>query len=450
MKKVFGHVLRGSDRGFWPSSSRTLIDRIGRAIDSFWQRVTYTHTIDLNQFQLPGCTRVKFRFQDPLFVWIQRCNSLLADGQKLEWRPKQLLHPTADVEGYGAGVEYGLLFRSAYSQIPRGGRVALVNVSWDGGNIGFGNRSAVPILVQVMNTNSASAKGAGLVGYLPYVEVAEGFKEDVRYVRAKKFLLQVLVSCSYTCNVVRIRTSRIRTYTCVYKLLVCLFTTQACLGLILKRIEAHAENGFWCTIGHLSQRMFPRLGAMTLDTIERVKYFGLRNVSACGICRKRWGRSATRRATEHDPARVAALYKTANATSQLQGRRKRAREKLKRHGFDYTKRCRVVEQAPHCLVQVHKFGPRPFGGLIRYERMHVYFQNYCNYCVEAIIPCVHKEHYGYVHQVVRACHQFRDPISGKTHPRLPFLLKMTHMTAERRVRAIFYWAHVLGSCICIT
>ena len=449
MKTVFRPALQGPSHRSWPGSSRTLMNRIARTVGTFWDRVTYTHTIDLKEFQLPGCKSVKFRFQDPLFVWIQRCNSLAADRKPLHWRPQQLLHPTVDVEGYGAGVQYGLLFRSAYRQIPRGGTLALVNISWDGGQIGFGSRSAVPILVQVMNTNSSSPKGAGLVGYLPSLEVAEGFKDDVRCVRASKFLLQVLF-CLYTCNFVRTRTSRIRTTTCVYKLVVCLFTTQACVGLILKRVEAHAENGFWCLIGERSRRLFPRVGAMTLDTIERVKYFGLRNVSACGICRKRWGRSATRRATEHDPAQVASLYETANATSRLQGRRKRAREQLKRHGFDYTKRCRVEEQAPRSLIKVDKFGPRPFGGLCRYERMHVYYQNFCNYCIEAIIPCVKKEHYGYVHQVVLACQQFRDPISGKTHPRLPFLLKMTHMTAERRVRAIFYWAHVLGSRICIT
>ena len=195
-------------------------------------------------------------------------------------------------------------------------------------------------------------------------------------------------------------------------------------------------------------RLFPRLGAMTLDTIERVKYFGLRNVSSCGMCRKRWGRSAARRSTFHKPEHVAAQYDIANAMSRMGGRRKRARDQLHRHGFDYTRRCRVTDQAPHCLVHVDKFGPRLFGGLCRYERMHVYYQNYCNYAMETIIPCVHKKHYAYVHSVVRACQQFRDPISGSTHPRIPYLLKMTHMTAERRVRAIFYWAHVLGSYLC--
>ena len=49
-----------------------------------------------------------------------------------------------------------------------------------------------------------------------------------------------------------------------------------------------------------------------------------------------------------------------------------------------------------------------------------------------------------VNEYVKACHNFRDPITGVAHPRLTFLLNMINLTAEKRVRAIFYWAHVLG------
>ena len=98
----------------------------------------------------------------------------------------------------------------------------------------------------------------------------------------------------------------------------------------------------------------------------------------------------------------------------------------------------------HCLVTVDKWGPRLFGGLVRYERIHVYYQGFCTYTLELIIQCVSKDKYTDVHNTVKACHQFRDPVTGKTHPRLPYLLPLTHLTAERRVRAIFYWAHALG------
>lgn len=190
--------------------------------------------------------------------------------------------------------------------------------------------------------------------------------------------------------------------------------------------------------------LFPRLGAMALDTPERVKYFGLANVASCGICRRRHGRSATRRATRHDPEKIKTLYDLSCSTSQMQGRRKRAREQLHRHGFDWKKRCRLSGLVKRSLVTIDKFGPRVFGGLVRYERMHVYFIGYCTYAMELFIQCVHKDKCKVTQRVVRECNQFRDPITGVTHPRLPFLLKMTHLTAERRVRAIFYWAHFLG------
>ena len=36
-------------------------------------------------------------------------------------------------------------------------------------------------------------------------------------------------------------------------------------------------------------------------------------------------------------------------------------------------------------------------------------------------------------------------MTGVAHPRLTYLLHMVNLTAEKRVRAIFYWAHVLGT-----
>ena len=217
--------------------------------------------------------------------------------------------------------------------------------------------------------------------------------------------------------------------------------------------------------------LFPRLGAMSLDTPERVKYFGLRNNGSCGICRRRQGRSATRRATCHNPTDVKNKYTIACSTAHGQGRRKRARKELRRHGLDWEKRCRLPELVRVCLythafvciqhvcihaytfayntlqlsaVHVEKFGPRLFHGLCRYERMHVYYIGFCTYLTDLLIKCVRPRHYDYVHKVVLQCHQFRDPVTGTTHPRLPYILKMSHLTAERRVRGIFYWAHVLG------
>ena len=77
-------------------------------------------------------------------------------------------------EAFGAGVQYGLIFREASERVPDGARVALFNLSWDGGSTGFGSRSAVPTCVQVMNTNSVSTVGIGLVGYLSYIRGGVG------------------------------------------------------------------------------------------------------------------------------------------------------------------------------------------------------------------------------------------------------------------------------------
>ncbi len=126
---------------------------------------------------------------------------------------------------------------------------------------------------------------------------------------------------------------------------------------------------------------------------------------------------------------------------ESQRARKRAREKLKRHGFDHQKRCRLMEYAGGCIPRA---GDTLFGGLVRFERMHVYFINYTTYLMEPLIECVPKSLYGTVRKLFQQCHNFRDPISGSPYLRLPHILKMTHLTAERRVMAIFYWAHILG------
>ena len=262
-----------------------------------------------------------------------------------------------------------------------------------------------------MNTNSQSTTTVGLVGYLPYVEVADGYKHHKDCKAARSHVL------------------------------------QTCIGHVLRAIEVYARHGFKCYIGNQTMSVFPRVGTMSLDTPERAKYFGLKNITGCGICRRRKGRSATRSATSHCPRTIAELYTISNADAHTQPEKRRrtdARSRLARHGFTHTKRCRVADVAKHSLVEIPKYGPRLYGGLCRYERMHVYFIGFCSYCIELLINLVPKHRYVDVHNVIKSCHQFRDPFTGRTHPRVPYLLKMTHLTAERRVRAIFYWAHVIG------
>ena len=222
------------------------------------------------------------------------------------------------------------------------------------------------------------------------------------------------------------------------------------MGTLLARIEARATHGFRCRLGSQKLLMFPRIGAMSLDTPERVKYFCLARTRACGICRLRRGRSAARNSTRHDPTELDELYIQANMVTRRRAEqqpRKRSREKLHRHGWKSTKKCRLTKFAAKSLVHVTHFGevPPPCAGLIQFERMHTFLINHCTYCMDQLAQCVPKAMFAFVARRVRNCHHFRDSITGHTHPRLPTVLKMTHLTAERRVRALFYWAHVLGT-----
>ena len=96
-------------------------------------------------------------------------------------------------------------------------------------------------------------------------------------------------------------------------------------------------------------------------------------------------------------------------------------------------------------MNIPEYGDSLFAGLVRFERMHVYFIGYANYLLEVLVECVPKSKCLQVNNTVLECQQFRDPRSGRGFPRLQHLLKLTHLTAERRVMAVFYWAHVLGT-----
>ena len=371
--------------------------------------VTQHVVIDLQQFNLPGFESVKFEFVDPIWEYISRCQALTKLGIHLEWEPARLVNSQTGAELFGSGIQHGLLFRDAAQTIPSNGKVALINLSWDDGNTVYSGRGACPILIQVMNLNCSSPACVGLIGYMPVIQVD---KDIPGYAAAKQHVIQV------------------------------------CIGHILDHIEAYARYGFKCTIGNSEMLLCPRLGAMALDTMERYKYFGLRSVRACGICRLRKGRSVTRKASRHDPQNVDNLMQMATTAGRGRGEiirsRKRSRDKLRRHGIDFNKRCRLRDHARYCLVNVLKYQPSLCAGLCRYEAMHVYFIGFCSWLLEALISLVPKNKFRAVSELTKLCWQFRDTTSGKTHPRLQTILRLTYYTAEKRVRAVFYWAHVLG------
>ena len=183
----------------WPQSNRGLRARVNREAGNFWDHVLHTKTICLRRFKLPHCESVKFTYIDPIFVWIQHCNMLHRAKHELQWKPKELHHPTTHEKTYGAGVQYGLVFHQAFLDVPSTGQVALMNLSWDGGSTGYGSRSATPICLQVMNTNTSSVLAVGLVAYLPHLDVPESVKKagGKPYRLAMHHVLQVSLITAY-------------------------------------------------------------------------------------------------------------------------------------------------------------------------------------------------------------------------------------------------------------
>lgn len=270
---VVKKLLTKQDRS-WPQSVRSLRSKINRQAGKFWDNVKETHVIDVTSFGIPACESVNFTFVDPIFLWAQRCAALSRNGIKLHWDAQALMTETGE-EIYGSGVQYGTLMRSAISSVPQGGKVALISLSWDAGNTGFGSRSTKPLCLQVMNCNSASPVGVALLGYIPHLEAPDAFKDQKILALAQRHVIQEAV------------------------------------GFVLRAIEQASMFGFLVNIGGSDMLMFPRIGALPLDTPERVDYFGLRSMRSCDICRFRSGRSAARRgARHHDPTEIASLYDT--------------------------------------------------------------------------------------------------------------------------------------------
>ena len=175
----------------WPASTRALGKVVRNKAGNFWPNVTESHVIDLSEYGLASCKSVTFSFADPIFVWTQCCNALHSSGHRLHWDPKSLIDPRTQQPAYGAGIQHGLLFHSAAASIPAGGKPAMISMSWDGGNTGYGHRSTTPICIQVMNVNSASQTGVGLLGYMPHVQVADALKQTRAAILARSHVQQV-------------------------------------------------------------------------------------------------------------------------------------------------------------------------------------------------------------------------------------------------------------------
>ena len=133
---------------------------------------------------------------------------------------------------------------------------------------------------------------------------------------------------------------------------------------------------------------------MSLDTKERVKYFGQRSDRACGYCRLRNGRSAMRGSKRQDPDIMKLMFRWATVQANTRttiSQRSRARSTLLRHGWNYKRKCRLLQFARTCLVNVTQFPELPYGALCHFERMHTFFIAYCDYLVDLVVSLVRPE-----------------------------------------------------------
>ena len=222
-------------------------------------------------------------------------------------------------------------------------------------SIGVASRSASPICVQVMNCNAGSKDAVGLLAYVPKIEASEGATETTKYEDAKHYVL------------------------------------QECIGQIIRCIENRSKHGFRCSVDGVTRLLFPRLAAMSLDTKERVKYFGQRSDRSCGFCRLRNGRSLLRGCKRQDPDILNLLFRwaTMDADTRIKiSQRARARASLLRHGWNYKKKCRLLQFASTCLVNVSQFPELPYGALCHFERMHTFFIAYCDYLMDLLVSLV--------------------------------------------------------------
>ena len=133
------------------------------------------------------------------------------------------------------------------------------------------------------------------------------------------------------------------------------YIRQKCAAAILRVLESAASAGVRCRLRNIrgeevERILFPRLVAMNFDQPEAQLFFGLQNKTSCSKCKRRKGYSAFRRGSLQKGTEVHRLYEFANDRSNPFN--KTAREKLKRWGFNHTRRCCLTDVCDKLLVRI--------------------------------------------------------------------------------------------------
>ena len=328
------YVLDSDAKKKFPISRRVLFAQI-RSLPPFWSQVLHTYRVDLTPFarKLPSGTRyLNFTFVDPIWAWI-----IAARKQQpldLHWKP---MAQRQGQKKYGPGIQYGEFFAQACRDIPDGAYALLIGLHWDGTSA-FGV-SSDPVCVCVGNTNVADKNTQYCIGYLPHVPD----KKKTAW-----------------------RNSAIATNVKFY-------IRQKCMGAILRVIKLAATRGVLVRLknqlgNEVERVLFARLSSMNFDQPEAQLVFGLQNKWSCTKCRRRVGCSCFRVATPHTRADIQLLYRQANDSTFPNY--KQARKTLNHRGFNFTRRCCLLDPTFDPLF-VNVFGRNEVFPCVDYrDRMH--------------------------------------------------------------------------------
>ena len=194
------------------------------------------------------------------------------------------------------------------------------SVHWDGTT--SRGLQAVPICVGVANTNSSRKDTQFCLGYIPKLSHM-----------GKQFLASTVAT--------EIKFA----------------IRQQAVAAVLRVLENGARSGILCSIKNVRGKdvtvlLMPRLLTVPIDQPEAQLYFGLKNRWVCSKCSRREGYSAFRKSRKQSGPRIQCLYQIFNGNPKDSTRRKRARSRLEKSGFNPERHCTMTEVADKLLVRV--------------------------------------------------------------------------------------------------
>ena len=403
----------------FPLSKRKLMTTIN-SLPPFWPEVMcetqiqVPHNLTRKHLHLPKRLKViNFRFIDPIWGWLSV--AVKQPPSSLHWIPKVKLHPHDSREKYyGAGVQYGESFASAFRTCPTGSYPMLLQLSWDGAHAH--GCYATPICVGVGNTNSLTADTKFCIGYLPVLEDMGAQHDGV--------------------------STEIRS-----------FVKQKCIAAILRVVESVARTGVRVSMPSIQSAttvdmwLMPRLCTINLDLKDARMYYGLRSESCCSKCKRRKGRSAFRRASKQSGRAVQALYDIVENNDEESVVRL-ASEKLSRWGFHPRRRCLLPIVCQEALIRRPGHEDEVFPSVDFRDRMHGLFiflhRQICECFVRMALPQATRVRLDRRLVEIGLMRVFKDPNTGKSYRVQRSLFTEAHLSAGDRVCTLFFLPHVIG------